>query len=261
MTTAVRSLAHFLSEVEARLVERAQGIPRHDAEKLRVYHGSAVPHLGLPVPTQRTALRGRYSFSKLPVAEQLPIWDAVWRRGHYYETKCQALYYCAALRRRDDLVRAWPIVLSWIDLVDNWDSSDELSAIYSRILEVLPEEVYPVLCRWNRSKNPWERRQSLLALLYYSRSRCSVLPAAKVFPLIERLVDDKDRFVQKALGWTLREALAPYPEETAAFIEKYAMRLSAIAFAEAASKLPPAARARLKTVRASGRKLRAPSPL
>src|SRR6516165_3499640 len=206
------------------------------------------------------ALRERYSFSRLPVAEQLPIWDAVWQQGHYYETKSQALYYCAALRKPDDLVRAWPIVLSWIDLVDNWDSSDELSAIYSRVLEVVPEKVYPVLCRWNRSDNPWKRRQSLLALLYYSRSRRSVLPAAKVFPSIERLVDDKDRFVQKALGWTPREALAPYPEETAAFIEEYATRLSAIAFAEGASKLPPDVRERLKTLRASRRKRRAASP-
>ena len=260
MTAAVRLLAHFVREVEARLVERSRGIPQHEAEKLRVYHGSVAPHLGLPVPGQRMALRERYSFSRLPVAEQLPIWDAVWRQGRYYETKCQALYYCAVLRKRDDLIRAWPIVLQWIDLVDNWDSSDELSAIYSRILEVAPDQAYPVLRRWNRSKNPWERRQSILALLYYSRLRRSVLPAAKVFPLIERLVDDKDRFLQKALGWTPREASVPYPAETAGFIEEYATRLSAIAFAAAASKLPPPVRVRLKAVRASARKLRAPSP-
>jgi len=116
------------------------------------------------------------------------------------------------------------------------------------------------LCGWNRSENPWKRRQSLLALLYYSRSRRSVLSAAKVFPLIERLVDDEDRFVRKALGWTLREALAPYPAETAAFIEEYATRLSAIAFTEAASKLPPDVRERLKTLRAARRKRRAASP-
>ena len=259
VTAAARSLAPFVREIELRLVERARGIPRHEAEKSRVYHGSAVPHLGLAVPAQRAALRERYRFSGLPITEQLPIWDAVWRQGRYYETKCQALYYCGALRKPDDLVRAWPIVLPWIELVDNWDSSDELSAIYSRILEVMPEKVYPVLCDWNQSSNPWKRRQSVLALLYYSRSRRSVLPASKVFPLIERLVDDKDRFVQKAVGWTLREAQAPYPEETAAFIERFAPRLAAFAFTEAAGKLPPAVCARLKAVRAAARKVRAPS--
>ena len=241
-----REMARFVREVEARLIEMAHGIPRHDAEKLRAYHGSGIPHLGLAVPVQRTALRQRYGFSKLPANEQLPIWDAVWRQGRYYETKSQALYCCAALRKPDDLVRAWPIVVSWIELVDNWDISDELSAIYSRILEVAPDKVYPVLCCWNRSNNPWKRRQSVLALLYYSRSRRSVLSAGKIFPLINRLVDDKDRFVQTAIGWTLREALTPYPAETAAFIEEFATRLSAIAFAGAASKLPPTVRMRLK---------------
>lgn len=239
VTAAARSVAPFVREVEARLVERARGISRREAEKSRVYHGSAVLHLGLAVPAQRAALRGRYSFSGLPVTEQLPIWDVVWREGRYYETKCQDLYYCGALRKPDDLVGALPIVLPWIEPVDNWDSSDELSAIYSRILEVVPETVYPVLCEWNRSSNPWKWRQSLRALLYYSRSRRSVLLAAKVFPLIERVIDDENRFVQKAVGWTLREVLAPYPTEAAAFTEKFAVRLSAIAFTEAAGKLPP----------------------
>jgi len=65
--------------------------------------------------------------------------------------------------------------------------------------------------------------------------------------------------VQKAVGWTLREAQAPYPEETAAFIERFAPRLAAFAFTEAAGKLPPAVCARLKAVRAAARKVRAPS--
>ena len=254
MTAEPRSFGDFVREVEARLIEAARGVSAQDAQRARAYHGSAVPHLGLPVPPQRTALRCGYSFSALAIEAQLPIWDAVWRHGRYYETKCQALYYCGTLRRPEDLIRAWPVVRRWIDLVDNWDSSDELSAIYSRILEVIPEKVYPVLARWNRSTNAWKRRQSLVSLFYYGRSRRTVLPAAKVFPLIERLIVDKDRFVQRAIGWTLREARGPYPEDSVKFIEAYSTRLSAVAFAEASSKLPAALRARLRSVRAAARK-------
>ena len=254
MTVAVDSFGGFVQEVEARLIEAARGVSPEEAERARVYHGSAVPHLGLTVPSQRMALRQRYAFSALPVETQLPIWDTVWRHGRHYETKCQALYYGAALREPEDLVHAWPIVLSWIDLVDNWDSSDELSAIYSRILEVAPDKVYPVLVHWNRSANAWKRRQSLVSLLYYSRSRRAILPADKIFPLIERLIDDKDRFVQKAVGWTLREALVPYPEETVNLIETHSTGLSAIAFAEASRKLPAALRVRLRGLRAASRR-------
>jgi 3-methyladenine DNA glycosylase AlkD len=253
LSIAAESFRGFVREVEARLVDAARGISAHDAERARAYHGSTVPHLGLPVPPQRAALRRRYRFSRLPVEAQLPIWDAVWREGRHYETKCQALYYCGALRKPEDLSRAWPMVRRWIDLVDSWDSSDELSAIYSRILEVIPEKVYPVLARWSGSTNAWKRRQSLVSLFYYSRSRRMVLPAAKVFALIERLIDDKDRFVQKAIGWTLREALGPYPGETAKLIEQYSARLSAIAFAEASRKLPASLRAHLGSLRAAAR--------
>ena len=70
-----------------------------------------------------------------------------------------------------------------------------------------------------------------------------------------QLLDDKDRFAQKAVDWTLREALAPYPEETAAFIEEPATRLSEVDFAAAANKLPAALRLHLKTIRAACRKL------
>jgi 3-methyladenine DNA glycosylase AlkD len=254
LTVAVDSFGGFVQEVEARLIDAARGVSAQQAEKARVYHGSAVSHLGLLVPPQRMALRQRYSFSGLPVEEQLPIWDAVWRQGRHYETKCQALYYCAALRKAEDLVCAWPVVRFWIDLVDNWDSWDELSAVYSRTLEVAPEKVYPQLARWNRSANAWKRRQSVVSLLYYSRSRRSVVPADRVFPLIERLIDDKDRFVQKAVGWTLREALVPYPEETMNLIETHSTGLSAIAFAEASRKLPAALRARLRSLRAAARR-------
>lgn len=238
--TTRSSVGTLVREVEARLVELARKIPRAQAERLRAYHGSSLPHLGLSVPVQRRALREGYSFSAHLFEEQLPIWDAVWRGGRYHETKTQALYYCAARRKSADLIQLWPIVRDWVEVVDCWDSSDELSSIYARILEVdaVTDEVYAVLQTWNPSPNPWKRRQSILSLLYYARSRQSVLPSRKIFPLIEAVLLDDDRFVQKAVGWSLREALTPYPDEALAFIRRHARDLSSTAFAEATRKLP-----------------------
>jgi 3-methyladenine DNA glycosylase AlkD len=243
--------AAFLQEVETRLIDAAQGISPDDAEKLRRYHGSTVPHLGLAVPVQRQMLRLGYSFSRLPFEQQLPVWDALWRQARYYEAKTQALYYSAARRKPAELAQLWSVVHGWIETVDCWDSSDELSSIYARILEVegLREEVYAVLCRWNRSTNPWKRRQSILSLLYYSRSRRSVLPSTRIFPLIESLIEDDDRFVQKAVGWSLREALTPFPDETEAFIRRHVKTLSPTAFTEATRKLPPDLRQQIKAAR------------
>jgi 3-methyladenine DNA glycosylase AlkD len=233
----------------------AQNIPEAQRERLRIYHGSKVPHLGLAVPAQREALRRSYSFSGLPFGDQLPIWDAVWRYAQYHEAKTQALYYCTSRRKTDDLMQLWPVVKDWIETVDCWDSSDELSSIYSRFLEVdeLASQVHAVLRSWNRSPNPWKRRQSILSLLYYSRSRRSVPTSDKIFPLIEALLRDSDRFVQKAIGWALREALVPYPAETEAFIRCHARILSSVAFSEATRKLPPGRRAEIVALRRADR--------
>ncbi|QAU25443.1 hypothetical protein EO087_08525 [Dyella sp. M7H15-1] len=60
--------------------------------------------------------------------------------------------------------------------------------------------VYCLLEVWNHSTNPWKRRQSILSLLYYHRSRKVMLPSSRILSLIERLLADENRFVQKAIG-------------------------------------------------------------
>jgi 3-methyladenine DNA glycosylase AlkD len=245
------ALKKAVHEVEEKLVAAAEHIPVAQAEKLRIYHRSAVPHLGLAVPVQREILRRGYSFHCHPFEQQLAIWDAVWRRARYYEVKSLALYYGAARRKPGELEQLWPVARAWIEAVDCWDSSDELSSIYARILEVesLTDEAYEVLASWNRSTNPWKRRQSIVSLLYYSRSRRSVLPSAKILPLIETLLADEDRFVQKAIGWSLREVLTPYPNDTIAFIRSHVRDLSPTAFSEAKRKLPLELRSEITTSR------------
>jgi 3-methyladenine DNA glycosylase AlkD len=92
-----------------------------------------------------------------------------------------------------------------------------------------------------------------VSLLYYSRSRRSVLPSAKILPLIETLLTDEDRFVQKAIGWSLREALRPYPSDTITFIRSHVRDLSPIAFSEAKRKLPLQLRSEITTSRSLAR--------
>jgi 3-methyladenine DNA glycosylase AlkD len=201
-----------VQEVENRMIDAARTISAAAAEKLRQYHGSATPHLGLSASIQSQAYRQGYSFSALAAADQLPVWDAVWWAARHHETRLQALFFTARLRKTEDLIGAWPTVSRWIGAVDSWDMSDELSALYTRILEVLPDEVYPVFCAWNRSANAWERRQSIVGLLYYGGLRRRLPSIDRILPLVEMLIEDEDRFVQKGIGWTLREALRPTPQ-------------------------------------------------
>lgn len=199
------ALAALVAEVEARLKRAAEQVPDGQAAFRQRYHGAVLPHLGLTLPQQRACFRQGYSFSDRAARDQLVIWDRVWRTGCSHETRSQALFFGQSLRDHAVLARCWPTLRGWVDLVSDWPHSDGLSATYVRVLEAAPDKVYPVLRRWNRARNPWKRRQSIVSLLYYGSMRARPLPAAQVLPLVAPLIADPDRFVQKGVGWTLRE--------------------------------------------------------
>ncbi len=115
------------------------------------------------------------------------------------------------------------------------------------------ELVYPILDQWNRSKNPWERRQSVVSLVVRASSRRNPLPAGMILSLVQPLLKDSDHFVQRGVGWTLREAHQLYPDTISDFVEASAPQLSAIAFSAATEKYARPQREHLKELRNAAR--------
>ena len=233
-----KSYSHHIDEVEEKVVRAAKGIDKKIAEGKRAYLGTNNRVLGLTVAQQKELFKDGYSFSKLPSSEQLLIWDMVWQRAQNHESKMQALYWLSSIKHSAGLLKIWPVIKKWVKVIDSWDTSDTLSSIFSYMLENSAQTIYPQLEKWNISKNAWERRQSIVSLLYYSRSRSIVLPHNKILPLVKKLIDDQDKFVQKGIGWTLRECHSVHPVATKQFIRQHATRISAIAFSAAAEKWP-----------------------
>ena len=127
--------------------------------------------------------------------------------------------------------------------------SDSLSKIYTKILGQKPDEIYPTLVEWNASTDLWKRRQSVVSLLYYARTKKQFLPYKKIIPLIENLLHDEEYYVQKGVGWSLREVYNVYPEETWKFMLKNHKHIHSIAFSAAVEKLPLNLKEELKTLR------------
>ena len=75
----------------------------------------------------------------------------------------------------------WPVIVGWQDSVDDWGLCDALAKVYTKILEIAPDEVYRVLKRWNVDADLWKRRQSVVSLLYY-RQDFSVIPSSVMYP-------------------------------------------------------------------------------
>jgi 3-methyladenine DNA glycosylase AlkD len=145
-------------------------------------------------------------------------------------------------------------VRDWAAGIESWPHSDGLSAFYARALEAHPSRIYPTLAKWNRARNSWLRRQSIVSLIYYASARKTVQPIGCLLPLVENLLTDPDVYIQKGIGWTLREIGNVYPEAHRAFLDARVTALSSVAFSAATEKLTPQEKAPYKARRASARR-------
>lgn len=241
-------------EIERKLKAAAKGIPRAKAEERRYFMKGVMPFHGLTVPQQRAMLKRGYSFSDQPVAAQLPIWRFVWFNAVSHEGKMQAGLYLGLIDGLPDREAYWDAIRPWADAINCWDQSDTLSSEYAALHEAAPDLVYPTLEAWNRDPDPWKRRQSIVSLFYYAQLRKTRQPAlGKVLPLVTALLHDDDYYVQKGVGWTLRECFNVYPKRALDFLQKHAGDIQPAAFSAAIEKLTPAQKAEVKRRRKARR--------
>jgi 3-methyladenine DNA glycosylase AlkD len=108
---------------------------------------------------------------------------------------------------------------SWLENgIVNWAHTDVLSGkalsyfITNKIVEI------ESLKKWNDSASKWKRRAVPVTLIDVLKMD---VPLGRLFRTIEPLMLDSEKFVQKGLGWFLREAWKMYPEETEDFLFKW----------------------------------------
>lgn len=202
------------------------------------------------VPQLRAAYKKQYSFSKLPFGEQLFAWDAIWKQESNYKIKIQAFFFCEQhATKKPNAALAWNTLKHWQNNVDDWTYCDSLSKIFTKHLEVFPAEVFAQLKEWNAHNDLWKRRQSIVSLLYYTRTKKTILPYNKIQPLIHNLLNDEEYYVQKGVGWSLRELYNAYPDQTFEYFRKNIKDISAIAFSAATEKLNTSQKNLLKSLR------------
>ena len=202
------------------------------------------------IPAQRAAYKQGFSFSSLPFDDQLPLWDYIWNHGSTYREQLHAFFYLEqAVNKKDHHLKIWQTAIQWQSLVSDWGLCDALAKVFTKLLETFPEEVYAQLTEWNKSEDLWMRRQSVVSLLYYSRTKKNYLPVHQILALIEPLLRDNEYYVQKGVGWALREVHTVYPETALPFMHEHIKNISAIAFTIAIEKMTDAEKNVLKAKR------------
>ncbi len=218
----------YLQEVKNRL-------SLYESIKPGNHYNSPTPTLGLSVPQSRAALKSGYSFLKYNPETVLKIFDHIWKSGSFFEEMSQSIYF---YEKKSLTAQEFQTISGWIEKCDNWAHSDGLSSIYARALEEMPELVLPVLQRWNNSNSLWKRRQSVVSLLYYARLRKRIPEFELLISMVRNLLEYTEYYVQKGVGWTIREIYNCYPQLTLRFIKTHVNQIAPAAWQATSEKLP-----------------------
>lgn len=218
-------------------------------EKRKPDEQSKLKYLGVGTLTKRKLDKAGFSSVDLSQEEQAQIWDYIWRNSDTFEEKWFALNFFNKKSTLKNITKYWNFLKVWVKDVDNWAHSDTLSGIYATVLESDHKKYLPFFKKLNKSKNPWERRQSVVGLYFYTRLRKKTLPAKIGLELIEGVIDDKHIYTQKGVGWALREIYQVDERAQLQYVKKNIKRIAPAGYYATVEKYSPELKAQVKKLR------------
>ncbi|KUP03994.1 DNA alkylation repair protein [Bacillus coahuilensis p1.1.43] len=189
---------------------------RELAGPMEAYMRNHFPFLGIKTPERKQLLREYIQMKGKPQQEDLEelvttLWSQPEREFQYI-----------ALTFMDKLIKqASPNFLQVIEeLIGTkswWDTIDHLASNTVGVMYTLyPEETERYIQKWIVSENIWYNRIAILYQLKYKENT----DETKLYEFINQHKDSSEFFIQKAIGWALREYSKTNPESVKDFIEQ-----------------------------------------
>ena len=216
----------ILASTEAGLLQslRAQGdVARAEWEKR--YQKSRWEHWGVPLPSMdaaiKTTLGGLSQDEALWLCRRLwgePVWDL-------------KIVAARALSQKsiEPDAKVWAFVTERMAELDGWAIADNLATAASRCLIADPGRLDAVEA-WIDSPHLWTRRATLVFTLPWTRGGRD---PGRMLGWAARLAEDRQWFIQKAVGWWLRQLSKRDPERVRQFLAEQGGKLTGVARREA----------------------------
>ena len=222
-------MERLADEIEARL--RSEGTAER-AEGEKRYLKSDLEFLGATLGQIRAAVR------EMPPPmehdELVGLVEELWSKP-MFERRMAAT---VLLERGTDRLSAadLPLIERLLRESKTWALVDGLSSdAVSRLVARDPDEMTPTLDRWATDADFWIRRASLLAELRPIRKG---QPLDRFLARAEPMLEEREFFIRKAIGWVLREAGKRRPDDVAAWLGPRTARASGVTMREAVKYLP-----------------------
>ena len=222
-------MSSLLRRVRAEL--GAAAIPER-ASQMQAYMKSLMPYHGVPATEMRAVCKKVFREIELPDAQ---TWQCLvlelWRGAKYREERYVAVELTGDRRAKVfQTLDALPMYEELIVSGAWWDFVDVLAS--HRLGELLrrePAKMKRIMLQWSRDDDLWKRRSSILCQLKFKEKTDLDL----LYRCIEPSLGSKEFFLQKAIGWALRQHAWTDAKEVQRYVRENEPRLAALSKREA----------------------------
>jgi 3-methyladenine DNA glycosylase AlkD len=208
------------------------------AARMQAYMKSTMPYRGVPSAGVKAVCREVFTAHRL---ESFETWKTtaltLWREARYREERYCAISLTGARPyRRHQAPEAMPMYEEMITTGAWWDYVDEVAA--RRVGPMLLTHgavIRPLMLSWSRSPDMWKRRTSIICQVV-ARDQTDL---ELLYACIEPNLSEREFFIRKAIGWSLRAYAWIDPDEIAAFVNRQGDRLSGLSRREALKNIGP----------------------
>ena len=187
------------------------------AEKQEAYLKHKFQLLGIKTPQRKELQKPFLSKNSRPKKENLSditikLWNLPSREFQYVAIDLNRLYLRQMQEKDIDIFECMITSKSW------WDSVDLIAVnLVGHYFKLFPQNKFEIIDKWMSSENIWLHRTCLIFQLKYKQETDLELLAQ----IIEPLIGTKEFFINKAIGWILREYSRTNPEWVVEFVDKH----------------------------------------
>ena len=196
------------------------------AAPMKAYMRGQFEYLGIPTPARRDICKPYFKAAKSDTRVDWMFIDRCWKepRREFQYIAVDYLTQMKQLLSPADVPKIKKLITtkSW------WDTVDGLDVVVGHIAAQF-KEVKQTLLEWSVDKNFWLRRAAIdHQLLYRDKTDTKLLEK-----IIVNNLEQTEFFINKAIGWSLREYSKTNPDWVKDFVNKYNNKLAPLSVREA----------------------------
>jgi 3-methyladenine DNA glycosylase AlkD len=202
------------------------------AGPMQAYMKSAMPYLGIQTPELRAICTRLFAAHPIQrAADWRRTCLGIWREAEFREERYAAIGLTGfRLYRSFQTLETLAMYEEMIVTGAWWDYVDSIAPKrLGALLSAYPARMRTTMLKWSRGRDLWKRRSAILCQLGFKRDTDLGL----LYACIEPSLSSKEFFLQKAIGWALRQYAWTDPREVARYVGERRGELSPLSKREA----------------------------